>query len=194
MADKKLLELRKKIKSKKPVFVKQDAHKQKKLSSSWRRPRGIQSKMRLHKRGYRTVVSTGYGSPAAVKGLHKSGLKIVLVSNLKDIESLNPKTDGILISSKTGMRKRIEIMKSAKEKGISVLNKKDSESWLKESQEKIEKRKEDKKKKLETKSQKKKELEKKSAEKKEEKLSDKLSEEEKKAKEKQEKDKVLIQK
>ena len=43
---KKLLELRKKIKGKKPNFIRQDAHKHKRLARKWRKPKGIQSKMR----------------------------------------------------------------------------------------------------------------------------------------------------
>ena len=186
---KKLLELRKKIKSKKPKFIRQDAHKHSKLSKSWRRPKGLQSKMRLHKKGYRTSVSTGYSSPAEVRGLHSSGLKIVLVSSLKEMEKINPE-EGVLISSKIVIKKKIEMIKKAKEKNIKILNKKDSEKWLAESESKIAKRKEDKKKKKESKEKKKKELEKKSSEKKKDELSEKLSDEEKKVKEKEEKDKV----
>ena len=40
------LELRKKIKSKKPDFIRQDFHK-KRLKKKWKRPRGLHSKVRL---------------------------------------------------------------------------------------------------------------------------------------------------
>ena len=41
-----LLELRKRIKRKKPEFIRQDAHKKKSLESKWRKPKGLHSKMR----------------------------------------------------------------------------------------------------------------------------------------------------
>ena len=53
MEKKDLLEFRKKIKAKKPNFIRQDAHKKGEIKKKWRRPKGLQSKMRLHKRGYR---------------------------------------------------------------------------------------------------------------------------------------------
>ena len=50
------LELRKKIKAKKPNFVSQDTHKRKRIRPRWRKPRGWHSKIRLHKIGYRKMV------------------------------------------------------------------------------------------------------------------------------------------
>ena len=47
---KELLELKKKIKKKKPNFTRQETHKKSKLKKKWRRPKGIQSKLRLNKR------------------------------------------------------------------------------------------------------------------------------------------------
>ena len=42
MAD--LLKLRKRIKKKKPRFVRQDSHKKPKLKKKWKKPKGLQSK------------------------------------------------------------------------------------------------------------------------------------------------------
>ena len=68
MAEENLLQLRKRIKAKKPNFVRQDSHKQKEVKKKWRKPKGMQSKMRLKKKGYRKSVSIGYGSPKKVNG------------------------------------------------------------------------------------------------------------------------------
>ena len=193
MSSEKLLELRKKIKSKKPEFNRHDSHKRKRLKKNWRKPRGLQSKMRLSLRGYAKAVTKGYGSPSEVYGLDKSGLKIVRINSVQELEKLNPKQEGALISTNLGLKKRIIIVKKAKEKGITILNIKNADKWLKEVEEKFVRKKEEKKKKKETKQEKKKELEKKSKEEKE-KLIEKLTEEEKKQKEKEEKDKVLIKK
>ncbi len=68
------------------------------------------------------VVEVGYRSPKAVRGLHPSGLEDVLVYNVKDLEKLNPETQGARIASTVGKRKKIEIIKRARELGIRILN------------------------------------------------------------------------
>ena len=46
MSTKKMLELRAKLKKKKPRFIRQDAHKIKRIDKSWRKPRGKDSKIK----------------------------------------------------------------------------------------------------------------------------------------------------
>ena len=197
MEKEKLLGLRKSIKSKKPAFIKQDTHKKSRLKKKWKRPRGFQSKIRLHKKGYRREVYKGWGSPSEVAGLHPSGLKIIKVNMLKDLEGINPEEEGAMISKTVGLKKKLDIIKKAKEKGITILNVKDPENFVKDVEDVMSKKKAEKSKKLQEKEKKKKDAEKKTEEKKEEKgekLSEKLSEEEKKDVEKKKKDKVLIKK
>ncbi|MBW2993007.1 50S ribosomal protein L32e [Candidatus Woesearchaeota archaeon] len=191
---KELLELRKRIKKKKPVFVKQDAHKKTRLKKKWRKPRGRHSKIRLNIRGYRKGVRKGYGSPRAVYGMHSSGLKEIRISNINGFEKINPKEHGAVIASSVGIKKRIELLKKAKELGIDVLNFREIDKFLKDIEEKQKAKKEEKEKRRKAKETKKKEKEKKAGEKKEEKLAEKLTEEEKKEKEKKEKEKILTKK
>jgi large subunit ribosomal protein L32e len=191
MAD--LLKLRKAIKKKKPEFIRQDAHKKAKLKKRWRRPKGLHSKMRLCHRGYRRNVEKGWGSPKEARGLHPSGLKAVLVCAVADLNKIDAKVGGGIISSGVGLKKRAEIAKAAKARGIRILNVKVDE-FLAELEEKMKKRKELKAKWVAEKEKKKKEKETKAKEKKEEKLAEKLTEEEKKEKEKEEKEKILTKK
>jgi len=193
MDKKELLELRRRIKKKKPNFIRQDAHKRSRLNKRWRRPKGIQSKMRLHKSGYRKSISVGYGSPRAVFGLHSTGLKPELVNSLKDLENIDSKVQGIILSHSIGQKKKTEMILKAKEKGITILNVKDIDKFLKNMEDKIKSQQERKKAKDEEKSKKKKEAEKTKV-KGDKKLSDKLSDEEKKDEEKKEKDKLLTKK
>ena len=65
------LEIRQKIKSRKPNYLRQDAHKLKKLAKKWRKHRGMHSKMRLKLRSYRKKPEIGYVSPKNVKHLNK---------------------------------------------------------------------------------------------------------------------------
>lgn len=125
----KLLELRKNIKSKKPDFLRQDAHKVKKLDQNWRRPKGRHSKMRFKLRGYRKSPSMGYSSPVEARGLNKDGLKEVLVNNIKDLGKIND-NEIALLSSGMGLRKRIEVLKKAKEQRLMISNIKDIDSFI----------------------------------------------------------------
>jgi len=183
---KELLELRKKIKKKKPNFVRQDAHKKSRLGKKWRRPKGIHSKMRLKLRGYRKSIAVGYGSPKKVRGLYNSGLKNVIVYSIDDIERLDAKKECVTIAKNIGMKKRIPLINKAKVKGIKVINIKNVDAYLKNLEEEFAKRKEKKKEKE------KKEKAKETKKEKKEELADKIkTDEERKEEIKKEKDKLL---
>ncbi|NPA63076.1 MAG: 50S ribosomal protein L32e [Methanococci archaeon] len=117
-----LLRLRFKLKMKKPDFIRQEAHRHKRLGEKWRKPKGRHSKMRLKWKEKPAIVEVGYRSPKAVRGLHPCGLEDVLVYNVKDLEKLNPETQGARIASTVGKRKKIEIIKKARDLGIKILN------------------------------------------------------------------------
>ncbi|MBD3204610.1 50S ribosomal protein L32e [Candidatus Woesearchaeota archaeon] len=183
---KKLLELRKKIKSKKPDFVRQDVNKLSRLKTKWRKPKGYHSKLKL-KKGGQKLVSPGYGSPKEVKGLHKSGLRPVRVFNLDDLDSIDKKTEGIVIGSSVGTKKRIAVIKKALEKKIEILNIKEPEKYVSEKEKEFTKRKKQKEKEEKKKQKESKEVKKESIE-------DKLTDEEKKKMGKKEIDRLLTKK
>ena len=116
------MELRRQMASKRPEFVRQESWRYKRVHEAWRKPKGIDSKMRLRVKGWPKVVNVGYRGPAKVRGLHPSGYRDVLIHNLRELESLDPKTDAARIASSVGVKKRIELVKRAKELGIHVLN------------------------------------------------------------------------
>ena len=156
------LSYRKHLKTRKPNFIRQDAHKKVKLGEKWRKPKGIQSKMRLHRKGYRKSVSKGYKSPVLIRGALSNGLFPVYVDNLSKLESVDPKTQAIIIMAKTGIRKKIDIIKKAQELKINIANVKDPIKYLKEVEDKQKQKAEAKKQKVKDKEEKKKKLEKKS--------------------------------
>ena len=120
---KRLLAVRARQKRKKPDFKRYDSQKKKKVSpDSWRRPRGLHSKLRKHVAAKGGWVKTGYGSPKAVRGLHPCGLEEVLVLNLADIEKIDPETQAARISSNIGAKKKEKIKERAAELGLKVLN------------------------------------------------------------------------
>jgi len=194
--------IRKSSKSKKPQFIRQDGHKKLRLGKKWRKPKGIQNKVRLGIRGYRRLVSVGFKAPASVRGLNKDGLEMIIVKNPAMVESLDATKQGIIISGTVGTKKKLQIIKIAKDKKIEILNidgdaftKKIEDEIKKKQEKKLKKEKKAKEKKAEEKKkeQKKKEEEKKEETKTIESIADEAIEDKKK-KEKKEKDKILTQK
>lgn len=108
--------------NKKPKFRRQEKFRFKKLSDSWRRPRGKDSKMRKHKKGKSPMVSVGYRKPKSERGIHPSGYREFLVENPQEIEEVDPNTQAVRIASAVGGRKREKILERADERGIKVLN------------------------------------------------------------------------
>ena len=93
--------------------------KRKKKKQVWRSPKGRDNNMREKRRGYSPVVSIGYKTNRKEIGKIR-GKKPVLVLNLKELERV--KKDEIVILGGVGKKKKIEIIKKAKEKGIEMAN------------------------------------------------------------------------
>ena len=106
----------------KPKFNRQDHHKKKRVSTSWRRPRGQLSKQRRGIKGKGDTVQAGFRSPEAVRGLHPSGFEEVRVHNVDDLEGVDGDREAVRIASTVGGRKRERIEDEAEERGIRVLN------------------------------------------------------------------------
>ena len=178
-----LLELRSKIKSRKPEFIRQDNPKRMKLNYKWRKPKGIHSKIRHRFKGRRKMPSPGYKSPAAIKGIHATGLKIIRIYSPEEVSRINKNSEGIIIAKSVGVRKRLEILKKSREINVQVLNI-NAEDTIKKIEDYI-----NSKKKKEPKEAKKEPS--KEPKKPEEAKEPDMTDEQKKKAEKQEKDKVL---
>ena len=119
-----LLKARKAKKAKKPHFYRQEWFRmgnQRKKWRKWRKPRGNQSKMRMHKASRGGRVQAGYGSPAAVRGLHPSGAREIIIHNVQQL-GIAGKDFAVRIAHGVGGKKRAEIMKAAGEMKLKVLN------------------------------------------------------------------------
>ncbi|OIR18548.1 MAG: 50S ribosomal protein L32e [Marine Group III euryarchaeote CG-Bathy1] len=105
-----------------PAFKRQNWFRYKRLGTSWRRAKGIHSKLR---RGFKyrpSKVKIGFRGPKAVRGFHPSGFEEVLIQNVKDLEELDVKKHAARIASGVGLRKREMIIERANEMGLRVLN------------------------------------------------------------------------
>ena len=122
---KKALQTRRRAKHKKPEFARSESWRYAKLSTSWRRPRGLDHKMRRKIKGWPPTVSTGYKGPKIARGLHRSGYREVLDHNAKEITVLDPATQAARIAHTVGRKKRGQIIAEARKKKIVVLNAKE---------------------------------------------------------------------
>ncbi|KHO51172.1 MAG: large subunit ribosomal protein L32e [archaeon GW2011_AR16] len=156
-----LLEIRKHKNKRKPNFTRQDVPKKARLDAVWRKPKGLQSKMRKHLRGRKRSPSPGFGSPRMVRGLSPQGYRPVVVFTPEMLSKINPQTEGVLIAGSVGQKKRAVIVKKTLELKLPLLNIKDAQGFLKSVESELVDRKKTKKEKKQVKEKKKEELEKK---------------------------------
>jgi large subunit ribosomal protein L32e len=111
------------VRTDKGARFKRDGYgKKRQLSDSWRKPRGQHNKQREQKKAKGALPKPGFGSPVAVRGMHPSGFFEVLVTSLKDLEGLDPKTQAVRLGATVGTRKRTIIQEQAIAAGLKVLN------------------------------------------------------------------------
>jgi len=93
--------------------------KRKKKKQVWRRPGGRDNKMREKRKGYPATVSIGYSKDKKIKG-KVQGKNPTIVNNVNDLEKM--KKSEIIILGRMGKKKKIELAKKAKEKGLEIYN------------------------------------------------------------------------
>jgi ribosomal protein L32E len=94
------------------------------VGASWRKPKGIDSRVRRRFRGTIAMPSIGYGSNQKTRYMAPSGFKAFLVNNKNDLELLlmHNRTHAAEIAHNVSSRKRVEIIARAKQLGVKVTN------------------------------------------------------------------------
>jgi large subunit ribosomal protein L32e len=105
-----------------PKFVREESWRYKRVKPAWRSPRGKTSRVRRSKEGWPPVVKIGYSRAAAIRGLHPSGLREVIVYRPLDLQKLDPKANVARIAHGVGENKRLLILDEAAQRGVRVLN------------------------------------------------------------------------
>ena len=105
---------RKKVKS-----LRVNAHTYKKLERNWRKPKGKDARDKINRKA--NVPRIGRSMKKEYRYLHPSGLKEIIVRNLKDLEKVKDGF-GIRIAHSVGKKKRTQIIEESKKRGIRIFN------------------------------------------------------------------------
>jgi large subunit ribosomal protein L32e len=116
------LKLRARAKNKKPKFIRAESWKFDRFGLSWRKPRGLDNKIRRKIKGWPPGPSTGYKGPISARFLHPSGYREVMVFNVADLSNIDINTQAARIAHTVGKRKRALIIAEAKSLNIKILN------------------------------------------------------------------------
>ena len=132
------------VKKKKTTFDRFESDRYHRLSRSWRRPRGIDCRVRRKYRGVLRTPKVGYGSNKKTRHLLPNYKLKFVVNNMKELECLLMNKDKYCaeIGKNVGAVLRIKMLKKAKELGVDITNQKSQkvvrlEKKMKETQKKL---------------------------------------------------------
>ncbi len=115
-----MVEEKKNVVRKLPKFVRQNRAQKKHIKPAWRKPRGIDNKLRIKEGGYGFLPKIGFRTAKSDRGLHPNGLKEVLVRSLRDMASL--KGVAVRFSATLGRKKKAVLVAEAKKMQLRILN------------------------------------------------------------------------
>ncbi|MCJ1357225.1 MAG: 60S ribosomal protein L32 [Icmadophila ericetorum] len=112
------------VKKHRKLFNRHQSDTYKCVDRSWRKPKGIDNRVRRRFKGQAVMPSIGFGSNKKTRHLMPSGHKAFLVHNSRDVDLLlmHNKTYAAEISHAVSSRKRVEIIAKAKALGVKVTN------------------------------------------------------------------------
>jgi len=92
--------------------------------TSWRKPKGIDGRVRRRFKGALPMPSIGYGSDKKTRNIHPNGFKSVVVSNVAELEMLmmHNRTYAATVGHSVSARIRREITSRAEQLNVKVTN------------------------------------------------------------------------
>ncbi|EON69478.1 60S ribosomal protein L32 [Coniosporium apollinis CBS 100218] len=112
------------VKKRTAPFKRHQSDRFMRVGESWRKPKGIDNRVRRRFKGQAAMPKIGYGSNKRTRHMMPSGHKAFLVNNIRDVDLLlmHNRTHAAEISHAVSSRKRIEIIARAKQLGVKVTN------------------------------------------------------------------------
>ena len=114
------------VKKHKGTFDRFESDRYARLDRSWRRPRGIDCRVRRRFRGAPRAPKIGYASNKKTRNLLPNYLKKFVVNNVNEVDLLLMNNDKYCaeIANTVGAVKRIAILRRADELGVKITNRK----------------------------------------------------------------------
>ncbi|CAB4394232.1 unnamed protein product [Rhizophagus irregularis] len=105
-------------------FIRHQSDRYKSVKEAWRKPKGIDNRVRRRFKGQFLMPKIGYGSNKKTRHLMPNGFKKFLVSNTRELELLlmHNKTYAAEIAHNVSSRNRIAIIDRAQQLNIRVTN------------------------------------------------------------------------
>jgi large subunit ribosomal protein L32e len=113
------------VKKRTKKFIRHQADQFKRIArSSWRKPKGIDGRIRRRFKGSIPMPSVGYGSNKETRNIHPHGFKTVVINNAKELEMLmmHNRTYAATVAHSVSSRVRREIVGRAEQLAIRVTN------------------------------------------------------------------------
>ncbi|TCD71487.1 60S ribosomal protein L32 [Steccherinum ochraceum] len=112
------------VKKRTKPFRRHQADRYKSVKEAWRKPKGIDNRVRRRFKGQIPMPKIGYGSNKKTRHLLPNGLKKFLVNNVREVDLLlmHNKSFAAEIAHNVSSRNRIQILERAKTLGVKVTN------------------------------------------------------------------------
>merc|ERR1712062_847560 len=112
------------IKKRRKRFIRHQSDRVMCVGPSWRRPKGIDSRVRRRVKGQNLIANIGYGSNAKTRHMMPDGFRKFVVHNAKEVDLLLmlKGTHAAEIAHNVSAQKRKEIVERANQLSIKVTN------------------------------------------------------------------------
>ncbi|RMX47625.1 large ribosomal subunit protein eL32 [Pocillopora verrucosa] len=112
------------IKKRKKRFIRHQSDRFLRVKPSWRKPKGIDNRVRRRFKGQYLMPSIGYGSNKKTRHLMPDGFKKFVIHNVQELEVLlmANKSYAAEIAHNVSSKKRKEIVERAQQLAIKITN------------------------------------------------------------------------
>jgi large subunit ribosomal protein L32e len=104
-----------------PSFKRPNSNILKRVKVGWRKPRGIDSKQKMHLAWAGAHPDVGYRGPKDQRDRHGSGAPVARVCNARELDAV-PKGTLVRLAATLGEKSRKAMREKAAAKGLTVVN------------------------------------------------------------------------